>query len=309
MTRANAASAGDGETAVVFDVQRFSIHDGPGIRTVVFFKGCALDCEWCHNPEALRLRPELAYYEDRCLPGCEECIGTCPEDALGAQVSGRVDFARCTHCGDCADACPTDALVTIGREVTVDDLIDEVSRDREFFESSGGGVTVSGGEPVLHSAFLERFLKRLHDEGMHTVVETAGGCPYERLERLLPWVDLVLYDLKVSDTQAHLRFTGRGNAEIQDGLARLARSGTAVEVRMPVVPDRNTDDENISATATFLRTIGLDRITLLPYNYFWEAKLAALDTSRKPLGIEPPPSDLYDRLRERFASHSVEARC
>lgn len=295
--------------AVVFDVQRFSVHDGPGIRTVVFFKGCALDCEWCHNPEALHLRPELAYHADRCVVGCNSCLAACPQDAILDRIEHRVDFAKCTHCGLCVDPCPSNALVQIGREVTVSELLAEAVRDRDFFEASGGGVTLSGGEPLLHRSFLAPFLRGLRDAGIHTCVETAGSCGFDRLEPLLPWIDLVLYDVKVIDAEAHRRFTGRDNGEILRGLARVVASGTPVEVRMPVVPGRNTGEENVAETCAFLAALGVGQITLLPYNHFWEAKLDALDTRRKPLGIHPPGTELYEELSAAFARSGIVARC
>jgi pyruvate formate lyase activating enzyme len=306
--RARDAQAQAAPKAIVFDVQRFSIHDGPGIRTVVFFKGCALDCRWCHNPEAVRRGPELAYHAERCVAGCNDCLDACPEGALVDRVENRVDFALCTHCGACVDPCPSGALEQIGREVGVDELIVDVLRDRSFFDAAGGGVTVSGGEPLMHSVFLERFLERLHGLGVHTCAETAGGVPYEALERLLPWVDLVLFDVKVIDAEAHRRFTGHGNDGIHRGLERLLASGTPVQVRMPVVPGCNTDDANVAATCALLRRMGVGEITLLPYNALWEAKLAALDTHRRALGIRSPDAAFYEDLRAAFARGGIAVR-
>lgn len=297
------------DRAVVFDVQRFSLHDGPGIRTVVFFKGCALDCAWCHNPEAVRPSPELAYWAERCMEGCRECVGACPERALSDRRDGRVDWLRCSHCGLCAEACPADALVVVGRERGADDLLVEILRDRSFYERSGGGVTFSGGEPALHSAFLQRFLPMAKARGLHLALETAGACPWNLLEPLLDHLDLVLYDLKVMDGDEHRRLTGRDNADIQANLRLLLARGTNVEVRLPVVPGCNTDEANVRETARFLNRLGTNRLTLLPYNHLWEAKLPALDTSRTALGIRPPDRAFYDELRERFGLHGIQATC
>lgn len=288
------------DRVVVFDVQRFSVHDGPGIRTVVFLKGCGLDCVWCHNPEAVRLMPEVAYWRDRCISGCTECVAVCPEVAIFDRIDGRVAWSRCTHCGICVQACPTDALVTIGRELGHDELLTEVVKDREFFRSSGGGVTFSGGEPALQSAFLEMFLPQVRAEGLHLAIETAGAAPWELLEPLLPSLDLVLYDLKVMDPEQHKRFTAGDNVRIHETLRRLLACNVPVEVRMPVVPGFNTDDSNIRATAAFLASLGVDRLSLLPYNHLWEAKLRALDTMRLPLGIRSPEPDFYRELEARF---------
>lgn len=294
------------DRAVVFDVQRFSVHDGPGIRTVVFFKGCALDCAWCHNPEAVRPGPELTYWRDRCLSGCRECVAVCPETAIFDRIDARIAWSRCTHCGICATTCPADALVMVGREVGQRELLDEVVKDREFFATSGGGVTFSGGEPVLHSAFLEAFLPQARAEGLHLAIETCGAAPWELFEPLLPSLDLVLYDLKVMDTALHERLTGKGNVQIHEILRRLLARGIPVEVRMPVVPGHNTDDGNIRATAEFLAGLGIDRLSLLPYNHLWEAKLRALDTTRRPLGIRAPEPEFYRELQSRFEACGIQ---
>jgi pyruvate formate lyase activating enzyme len=294
--------------AIVFDVQRFSIHDGPGIRSVVFFKGCGLSCIWCQNPEAMRAAPELAYYEARCLEDCALCVDVCPEDAIRPQRSGRVDFGRCTACGKCALACPSSALRCIGRSLTAPELLEEVLRDRTFYQTSGGGVTFSGGEPLLHSAFLQELLRLVRVEGLHAAIETGGAYPFALLEPLLPHTDLVLFDVKLAHAQRHARYTGRENGEILDNLGRLLRTDVCVEVRMPVVPGFNTDDENIAATARLVSGLGVGRVTLLPYNHLWEAKLPNLGTSRGPLGVRPPDGDFYVRLQADFARHGLEAR-
>lgn len=294
--------------AVVFDVQRFSVHDGPGIRTVVFFKGCGLACAWCQNPEALRAAPELAYYADRCLEGCTLCVPLCPEQALRDARAERVDFARCTACGACVDACPSGALRQIGRRIGVDGLLAELLRDRPFYEASGGGVTFSGGEPVLHAAFLADLLPRARSEGLHLALETSGHYPFALLEPLLPWLDLVLYDLKVMDPAAHARLTGHDNAHVHDNLRRLLARGAPVEVRMPVVPGSNTDEDNVAATARLLAGLGVGAITLLPYNHLWEAKLPRLGTARRPLGIRPPDPGFYAALQRTFARHGLAAQ-
>jgi pyruvate formate lyase activating enzyme len=294
--------------ATVFDVQRFSIHDGPGIRTVVFFKGCGLACEWCQNPEAMSAGAELGYYADRCIEGCTRCLGVCEEDALGPQREGRVDFSRCSHCGACVERCPSDALRLIGRRWSAEALLAEVCKDRAFFDSSGGGLTLSGGEPVLHSAFLGDFLPRAKGVGLHIAVETAGAYAFELIEPLLDWVDLWLFDLKVADATLHARYTGRTNEEIMRNLERLLELELPVEVRMPVVPGRNTDAQNVARTAALLRRLGVPSLQLLPYNHLWEAKLPRLGGQRVALGLRPPGDDFYQQLSADFAQHGLEAR-
>jgi len=297
----------DSPTATVFDVQRFSVHDGPGIRTLVFFKGCGLSCVWCHNPEAVKRAPELAYYEDRCLADCRQCVDVCPQEALRDQRPDRVRFDRCTVCGDCVDACPADALVRVGREITAQALLEEVCRDRSFYDATGGGITLSGGEPLLHGTFLQHFLPLAKRERLHVTMETGGSVSFEAFEKLLPYVDLVLFDLKLMDPSRHARFTGATNVRIHENLARLVERQTPLVVRMPVVPGMNTDDENVSATAELLRRLELHDIDLLRYNHFWEAKLPRLATDRRPLGIRPPQPSFYESIRQTFSRHGVRA--
>jgi pyruvate formate lyase activating enzyme len=296
------------ETALVFDVQRFSIHDGPGIRTVVFFKGCGMKCVWCQNPEAVQPRVELAYYEERCLSGCRECVDVCPDDALRSARSQRVDFDRCTLCGKCVDVCPTEALVRVGRETSARELFEEVVKDLPFFQASNGGVTFSGGEPVLHSAFLRTFLPRLRRAGIHVALETAGHYAFDLLQPLLPFVDLILFDLKVMDAARHERLTSQGNDFIHANLKRLLAAPAPLSIRMPVVPGSNTDDANLEATAAFLTGLGVDEITLLPYNHFWEAKLPRLNTGRTALGVSPPEPAYYQALSGKFARRGLRVQ-
>lgn len=292
----------------MFDVQRFSLHDGPGIRTVVFFKGCGLACAWCQNPEAMRAGPEIAYYAEECIEGCTRCLGVCPEDAVRPERASRIDFERCTGCGRCVEVCPGLALRSIGRARGARELLDEVLRDRPFFESSGGGLTLSGGEPVLQSAFLCELLPLARAEGLHVAVETSGAYPFSLLEPLLPWVDLVLFDVKLADAARHERATARGNEQVLANLRELVARRTPLEVRMPVVPGWNTDGENVAATARLLAGLGVGAVTLLPYNHLWEAKLPRLGLERRALGIRPPEGPFYERLRDEFARNGLPAR-
>jgi pyruvate formate lyase activating enzyme len=295
------------ERGIVFDVQRFSIHDGPGIRTVVFLKGCAMNCAWCQNPEAVRPLPELAYYADRCLAGCSECVPACPERALRPDRAARVDWARCTVCGECIDVCPANALVRVGRSVSAPELLAEVLRDRQFFDVSGGGLTLSGGEPLVQPRFLNTFLPLAKGAGLHVALETAGYYPFSALESLLPFVDLVLFDIKVIDSEEHARWTGRDNRLVHDNLRALVARTVALEIRLPVVPGVNTESDHVAATAAFLCQLGVPRLTLLPYNHFWEAKLPRLATDRRPLGITVPDGAYYTALCQAFRREGIDA--
>lgn len=298
--------------AVVFDVQRFCVHDGPGIRTVVFFKGCGLACAWCHNPEAAEPRPQLLVHPARCLTGCSACVPVCGPAALrvveDADPRIRVDFSRCTDCGDCGPACPTGALELLGREREAAELTAELLVDRPFFESSGGGVTLSGGEPLLHPALLAELLPRLRTAGVHVAVETSGQWAWSSVSRLLPQVDLVLFDLKLADPAAHARWTGHDNRRILDNLHRIAAFGVPLELRTPVVPGVNTTPEAVAGLAALVRELGHRHLRLLPYNPLWEAKLRQVRTSKRPLGFVPlEPADRA-ALVSAYAAEGVDAQ-
>jgi pyruvate formate lyase activating enzyme len=255
-------------TGHVFDIKRYSIHDGPGIRTTVFLKGCGLRCQWCHNPESVDARPELMHWPSRCKR-CLACIQACPTDALSTDGTGAVlvDRSKCDLCGRCAEACLYDAMQVIGREMSVDEVLAEVERDRIFFEQSGGGVTLSGGDPLIQAAFAEAVLGACRSRGLHTALDTAGLAADGTLDRLARQADLVLFDLKVIDAETHQAFTGVSNAPIIENLKALAASGREIWVRIPLVHGVNDDDGNIRRTIDLVRSLGaVRRIGLLPYH-------------------------------------------
>lgn len=303
-------AVGERPEAVVFDVQRFSIHDGPGIRTVVFFKGCALECRWCQNPEGRAHAPELSYHADRCIPGCELCLPSCPVDALVGDMQDRVLWDRCTHCGACVEVCPSKALVMVGERFTAERLLAEVLADQPFYEASGGGVTMSGGEPVLHAKFLQEFLPLAKQAGLHITLETSGEYPFRQLESLLPYTDLILFDVKAGGHERHSQLVGHGELLILANLAQLLAhpQRPEIEVRMPVIPGLNDVEDSVAQLSARLRALGISTLTLLPYNQLWEAKLRHLDTQQVPLGIQSPPDGYYGEVERRFAKHGITAR-
>jgi len=255
-------------TGCVFDLKRYSIHDGPGIRTTVFLKGCALRCLWCHNPESIHAGPELMHWPSRCVR-CHACVKACPTGAIYADASGAVaiDRAKCDYCGKCADACLYDAMQIVGREMSVEDVLAEVERDRVFYEQSGGGVTLSGGDPSVQAGFAEALLDACRSRGIRTALDTAGLPMNGALERLARKADLVLYDLKVLDDVRHREFTGVSNAPILANLERLAAAGPKIWVRIPLVGGVNDDDDNIRRTIAFLSSLKtIRRVGLLPYH-------------------------------------------
>ena len=238
--------------ADIFNVQKFSTEDGPGIRTTVFFKGCPMRCPWCHNPEALRSAPELVWHAGRCLHD-HGCIEACPERALsGAGGEIRVDRARCTGCGRCVEFCPSSALQMHGRKQTVEDLFEILARDRPFYDLSGGGVTLSGGEPLAQPAACAALLRRLCEEGIHTALDTCGAATERSLEAALEWTGLVLFDVKTVDPEKHLAYTGVPWVRVEASAAVIAQSGVEVWVRTPVSPGYTDSEDSIREVARFV---------------------------------------------------------
>jgi len=265
-------------TGVTFNVQRFSTEDGPGIRTTVFMKGCPLRCRWCHNPEGLSPQPQLVWYDVRCI-GARRCLAACPASALDLTPEGmRIDRDRCTPCDLCAEACPSGALEVIGRRWTPDELLAQVAKDAAFYETSGGGVTVSGGEPAMQPNFVEAFLQLCHESGIATALDTCGYADWSVYERLLPHLDLILYDLKILDRERHRQATGVYPDRILANAAAIAERGMPMWVRTPVVPGYTDDEENIGALAAFIRTrlSTVQRWDLLAYTNLGVAKYRRL---------------------------------
>ena len=262
--------------ALISDIKRFAVHDGDGIRTTVFLKGCSLKCVWCHNPEGIGFKPQTAYYQDKCI-GCGECISVCQNGAHSITENGHIfDRSRCTACGRCSEECLGNALTFYGRTVTVEELLPVLLEDREFYESSGGGVTLSGGECLCQADFCEQLLKALKENGIHTAVDTCGFVPKESLEKVIPWTDVFLYDIKAIDEEVHIRCTGQSNKRILDNIRYLDSLRKMIEVRIPYVPGYNSDQ--MEKIAEFLKDMKyVKKVKILPYHNLAGSKYRALE--------------------------------
>jgi pyruvate formate lyase activating enzyme len=290
---------------MVFDIKRYSINDGPGIRTTVFLKGCPLQCRWCHNPEGQSFTAEVMIRASRCLKDCSECLTECPETALSKSDAIPVlDRIRCTSCGACSEICPTQAIEIVGRRLSAAELFKEIEKDRLFFEESGGGVTFSGGEPLAQPEFLDEVLGLCSRKGIQTAVDTCGLAPAKDLERIVTRTDLFLFDLKTMDEKKHITFTGDSNRLILENLRRLAVSGKRIIVRIPIVPGINDDPENIRRTAGFLRSLeGISEISLLPYHGLGRNKFKGIDKAGSSLDFESPSEESLERIKADLESH------
>lgn len=259
---------------MIFEIQRFSIHDGPGIRTTVFLMGCPLNCAWCHNPEGISARPHLSFVPGKCI-GCGYCFRACPKAAHSWRDGRHVlDRAACVACGTCAAECYAGALELVGRSIAVDEVLEEVLRDEPFYQTSGGGMTLSGGEPLYQIDFAEALLDAAKQAGLHCCIETSGAAAWERLERLRPGTDLFLYDIKETDPERHRRYTGAGVEQILDNLRTLHARGAHLRLRCPIVPGYNDRPDHFEGIAALARSLpDIEGIEVMPYHSFGDSKL------------------------------------
>jgi len=269
--------------ATILNVQRLSTEDGPGIRTTVFFKGCPLRCDWCHNPESLSAQVQVHWLENRCI-GCRTCLTACPRSALQENGAGlRINRELCEGCGACAEACPANALERLGRQVELDALVAELLKDRAYYQSSGGGVTASGGEPTLQAAFTAALFERLQAEGVHTALDTCGLCSRSVLQAVLPHTNLLLFDLKEMDPLRHRQFTGSSNAPVLENLRWASEvcacRGIELWVRTPLIPGATADENNLHAAGAFLAALpgAVTRWELCAFNNLCRDKYRRLD--------------------------------
>lgn len=281
---------------MICDIQRFSLNDGPGIRTTVFMKGCPLSCKWCHNPEAIRPQPEILFYPLKCA-GCRACVAACPTGAR-SYISIAPDRERCVGCGACASACYTGALALSGRDLSVQEVMDEVVQDAPYYRRSGGGVTLSGGECLMQPELSGQILKACREQGIATALETCLQVRYEALEALLPLLDLVMLDVKLAGAEEHRTWTGASNDLILENLKKLAQTGMPLIIRTPVIPGVNDTAAQIAAIARIVRDIkSLEYYELLNYNPLGESKYEALGIPYAFKGQRPLTQDEMESLK------------
>ena len=291
---------------MIFNIQRFSIYDGPGARTTVFFKGCNLKCKWCHNPESISAKRQLEFYPDKCI-GCGKCFEVCPQKAhrTDADRGHYIDRKQCIACMKCVDTCYAEALTAVGQEVTAEYVVKSVSADIPYYERSGGGVTYSGGECMQQIDFLAEIMAALHKEGVHQAVDTAGNQPWDRFERILPYTDVFLYDVKAADAETHRRLTGVSNERILENLRKLAATDKRVWIRIPYIPGCNT--EEMPAIAELLRDIPVEKIEIMPFHRLGESKYKALDLENTGTICTVPNDDEIEKTVREFRRAGLNA--
>ena len=282
---------------IIFDIKRYAIHDGPGIRTTIFLKGCSLRCQWCQNPEGQEIKPEIILRSTRCAEECSECVSVCPQDAISKNGNLiKIDQTKCDLCRKCEDVCVYEALEIVGKEVTVGEVMEEIEKDRIFFDESGGGITFSGGEPLMQLDFLEALLEEIKKKNIHVTLDTSGYVSFEDLDRISDKVDLFLYDLKIMDEGKHEKYTGVSNKLILENLRKLSEGGNSVAIRIPLISGINDDDQNIQMFAEYLHGLkNIKQISLLEYHRGGCEKYKRL-RKEKFLKIFESPSD--ERIEE-----------
>lgn len=287
----------------IFDIQPFSVYDGPGIRTTVFFKGCNLRCKWCHNPESWEMGPQLSYYPDKCI-GCGACFAVCPTGAhVMAEEKHLILREQCTLCCSCSDSCYAGALEISGREITAEALVQRIADEKAYYDSSGGGVTFSGGDPLLQADFLKEVLQGCKEMGIHTAVDTAGCVPFPVFEKVLEGTDLFLFDLKAFEEKTHIALTGQPNRLILENLEKLVRMGKDVTVRVPCIKGANLQD--MPQIAAFLHRIGVEQAELLAYHKLGESKMHALGL--EAVYYEVPTPQEMKSIQTLFYCNQVKA--
>ena len=290
---------------MVFDIQRYSIHDGPGIRTTIFLKGCALRCKWCSNPESQNPYPEIFVRNVRCNR-CGKCLDVCPLGTITLDKGGiHIDRAKCNLCMKCVDVCHPGAISRVGENKDVEEVIQEASKDELFYRNSGGGVTISGGEPLYQEEFTLNLLKECKAKGLHTAIDTCGYGKWEALDKILEYTDLVLFDIKHLDPEMHRKGTGVQNKLILKNLERIAKRGKRIWIRIPVIPGYNSQESCIRNEAELAATIAAEKVSLLGYHEWGRSKYEALGVDYPLKDVEPMTEDQLEDLKGIVESYGL----
>jgi len=294
------------KNGMIFDVGRYAVHDGPGIRTTVFFKGCPLRCWWCHNPEGQSSELELVYRKSRCT-GCGECVKSCRRKAISLETQHvSLNRENCVVCRDCSRTCPFEALSIAGKRMSVNEILEETEKDIAFYDESGGGVTFSGGEPLLQPDFLNALLNECIERDINTTVDTCGFAEYEVIDRIRDKVGLFLYDIKTMDDRIHRKYTGGSNEQILKNLEKLAENGGSIVISFPIIPGINDDDKNVARTAKFISSLpNIRQVNLLPYHRAGIEKYKSLGKPYKLNKIRPPANQKIKSIKEKMEAHGI----
>ena len=292
----------------VFNIQKFSIHDGPGIRTTVFFKGCPLNCIWCHNPESQDFSKEMLHDKEKCTL-CGRCVAKCSRGAISISDAGLVnDYARCVFCGVCTDFCTNNAREIAGEELNAAQIMKEIEKDSIFYEQSKGGVTFSGGEVMSHPEILAELARSCREKGIHVAVDTCGYAPFSSFENVMEYVDVFLYDIKLMDNDLHRKYTGKDSALILDNLMKLSDMGSNINLRLPIIGGINDDEVNIESIIEFIKDTNIREINLLPYHDIGRNKYAKLGKEYKADFMTVPTEEKMIELKERFEKSGYKVK-
>lgn len=291
--------------SLVFNIQKYSIHDGDGIRTTVFFKGCPMTCKWCHNPESQSYRPSILQNTEKCT-SCQKCTTLCPEGAISYE-SGKIktEEDKCTLCEKCVDACINNAREIVGKQYTLDEIMKEIGKDKLFYEQSGGGVTLSGGEIMTQDMdYIINILKKCHRLGYRVNIDTCGHAKFENFEKILPYVDTFLYDIKHMDNDIHKELTGVDNEFVLGNLKKLSENGAKINIRMPLVEGINSSDEHIDKVIDFLKDLKILKVNLLPYHNTGKSKYERLDMVYEGDDYSAPSSERMEAIKAKFEANN-----
>lgn len=292
---------------LIFNIQRFTVNDGPGIRTTVFMKGCPLNCLWCHNPESQKMMKELIFVPTRCK-ACGACTRVCPTSVHAIDPIRKVEFEKCILCGKCTQACVYKALEIVGSWKPVEEVIREVERDEAFYSASGGGITISGGEPALQPDFVSELCRLLKRRGLHVALDTSGYSGWDAFEKILHHVDLILFDIKHMDSHTHKKLTGVSNEPIIRNFTRMLAYGKQIIVRFPLIPGHNDEDDNLGKLAAFLSHHGIRRLDVIPYHTLGIPKYRHLGRTYTLDGLVVPPKEYVDRKIAFFQRYNIHVQ-